>query len=121
MSRRLTRREFLLVVAGTAVASTAAWRQLAEDRATGVVAELFDDYAAARAVGREYLKQHPEEQGKERLLALLSLREEEQGPFVRRRMRAQVRRDYEESRVVLVGGWYLSRTEARLCALAASG
>jgi len=120
MSGRLTRRRFLLLTASTAGACAAAWRLLVDDRPTVVLAELFDDFPAARAVGREYLKSHPEEEGKERLLALLSLREDLPPAFLRERMRAAVRGDYAESRVVLVGGWYLSLSEARLCALTAS-
>jgi hypothetical protein len=121
----LTRRRFLLLIAASAGASAAAWRLLVDDRPTGVrptgvLAELFDDYAAARAVGREYLKSHAEEEGKQRLIVLLSLREDLPPAFLRERMRAAVRADYTESRVVLVGGWYLSFSEARLCALTAS-
>jgi hypothetical protein len=120
MSRSVTRRRFLVVAVATTAAGVSFWRLLDDDRPTGIAAELFDDFGAARAVGREYLDQRPEEAGKETLLELLSLREDLDPTIVRERMRAQVRRDYERARVVLVSGWYLSRTEARLCALAAS-
>jgi hypothetical protein len=120
MSRSLTRRRFLVIAVTTTAAGASLWRLLQDNRPTGIVAELFDDFGAARAVGREYLQQRPEEAGKETLLELLSLRDDLDPMVVRERMRAEVRRDYDHARVVLVSGWYLSRTEARLCALAAS-
>lgn len=120
MSRSITRRRFLVIAVSTTAAGAALWRLLDDERPTGIVAELFDDYGAARAIGREYLKERPEEKERETLLQLLSLRDDlDPGP-VRERLRTEVRRDYVEARVVLVNGWYLSRTEARLCALAAS-
>lgn len=72
--------------------------------------------AAARRVGRAYLRRHPAEADVALLRAALAadLGDPE-------RLRARVRGDFEREAVVRVQGWVLSRTEARLCALEALG
>ena len=81
---------------------------------------IFRHQESARAVGRAYLRLAPEEADPARLLALIhpgdaaALAEAE----LRRAVAARQREDFACRRTVLLDGWVLSRTEARLCALA---
>jgi hypothetical protein len=81
---------------------------------------VLGDRDAARTVGRRYLDGRPEERNERALVRLLSplgdpatLTQD----ALRNRVRRAVRSDFVEGRVVPVDGWYLSETEARLCAL----
>ena len=86
---------------------------------------LVPSPASAREIGRIYLAQHPEENSilaLTRLIRLsMSLEEEDVAVFGRQplsaRLTSRVRADFETGLTVEVGGWILSRTEARLCAL----
>jgi hypothetical protein len=131
---RLSRRTFLLVLAGAvpAAAAGALWsrRDADEPRAdtfAGRATSFVDDLDAARRLGRTYLDEHPDEAGEARLQRLLlqsspgwsRAQEAAVDPEVLRTLaRREARRDYAAGRVVSVSGWYLSRTEARLAALA---
>jgi hypothetical protein len=119
----VNRRAFLLLAAGAGVGAAAAWRLLdgGGGSANEVVAALFDDMDAASTIGEAYLESYPGEAGEEMLTSLLGLSESLPPTVQGERLRADVRRDYAESRLVLVEGWYLSRTEARLCALSTYG
>lgn len=75
----------------------------------------------ARAIGRAYLEGEPGERDPAQLAARLAESLGGGAPWSRDDVLARVRRDYDEERVVLVRGWLLSRTEARLCALASLG
>jgi hypothetical protein len=77
----------------------------------------------ARRIGRAWLRAHPEEADRialERLLAPLpealrrtgSLRDPKVLEWLRERQRA----DFAADRIVELDGWWLSQTEARLCA-----
>lgn len=66
----------------------------------------------AREVGAVYLRANPQDADPERLLA--SLAGESPATLLKRQ-----RDDFRFGRTVTVRGWVLSRTEARLCALAA--
>jgi hypothetical protein len=82
---------------------------------------------SAGVIGKAYLATAPDEADKAMLVALLcpgapscypellALDEPAFRSWIARRHRA----DFEEGRTVCVDGWILSRTEARLCALAA--
>ncbi len=82
---------------------------------------VFKDQEAARAVGEQYLKEHPEDRDTNRLAAELF------GPRPRRLSPQQVRRvlnrrrvdDFTNDRCALVSNWVLARSEARACALVA--
>jgi hypothetical protein len=121
VSSELSRRAFLVGVAGAAVgvAAAGAWRLL-DTSGPGVLGDFFGDDEAARSVGEAYLTTHPEEAGKETLLGLLDF-SPTTAAVSHQRLRAAVRADYERSNLVLVEGWYLSRTEARICALSTYG
>ncbi len=81
--------------------------------------------ASAREIGRIYLAQHPEENSIPALTRLIrlsmALEEEDGAGFGRQplsaKLTSRVRADFEMGFTVEVGGWILSRTEARLCAL----
>jgi hypothetical protein len=120
VSPRLSRRAFLIAVGGAGVGIAAVWRLL-EDEGDRVLAVVFDDVEAARAVGEAYLAGHPDEADEQLLLRLLGLERGDIRADDVRRLRAAVRGDYERSDLALVEGWYLSRTECRLCALSTYG
>ncbi|MEQ9640993.1 MAG: hypothetical protein RIM84_13305 [Alphaproteobacteria bacterium] len=77
--------------------------------------------AAARRVGRRYLAEHAQEADAARLAAHIeaALAARGDGVELRQALRNAVRADMRAGRSVLVDGWVLSLTEARLCALAA--
>jgi hypothetical protein len=83
--------------------------------------------AAAGEIGRAYLRAHPSEADPERLVAGITGGWEE-GPAeldqlgrdaLRLRLREQIRTDFAEGRTVLVDGWMLAASEARLFGLSA--
>ena len=88
-------------------------------------AALPGDWRRAAQVGRAYLRLVPEEGDLERLVTLIA----EQVPDfatrapdaaeLRRGVARSVQEDFANGRVTRVQGWVLSRTEARLAALAA--
>ncbi len=86
---------------------------------------LAPSLASAREIGRIYLAQHPEENSISALTRLIhlsmALEEEDVAVLDRKplsaRLTSRVRSDFETGFTVEVGGWILSRTEARLCAL----
>jgi hypothetical protein len=81
--------------------------------------------ASARQVGRMYLERHPEEDDNATLTRLIVSSMSEQPAHVAvleqhtlaAMVNSRVRADFEKGITVEVGGWILSRTEARLCAL----
>lgn len=85
---------------------------------------FFAEPERIRALGESYLKAHPEEADRERLISLLldeigevsDLDSDEQ---LRERVGAAVHDDFAAERTVRVEGWIVSRTEARLTALVA--
>ena len=75
-------------------------------------------------IGRAYLEGQPEEADRDTLTRLLAtslnlfpygMSDDE----LRQRSRAQIERDFADADTLTVQGWILSRTELRLCALAA--
>jgi hypothetical protein len=77
---------------------------------------LFDRPDSAAAVGREYLREHPDEVDVSTLLAAL----DSAGPrSLHEWLRWRQAHDFEHGQTVTVQGWVLARTEARLCVLAA--
>ncbi len=129
--RLLTRRRFLgaLTVAGTWLLA----RRLGPLRTLGQMAgqeglasrlvQLFRSPASAACIGQAYLQQAPHEGQERRLLARLCPAGRRwhmaDASQLHRMLREQQADDFAQGRVVLVHGWTLSVTEARLCALAA--
>jgi hypothetical protein len=77
-------------------------------------AGYFSDLTALRRLGAVYLIAHPEERSRGPLSHLLIAGDE--GTIPSRLLRA-IARDWSSHHVVVVDGWLLARTEARLCAL----
>jgi hypothetical protein len=85
------------------------------------LARLFRHPESARVVGAAYLRLVREEADVEQLAALLEAElGEAEGAALERRLAAQQRADFGAGRTVVVEGWILSRTEARVCALLAA-
>lgn len=99
----------------------------AEPDALQRLAGTFHHPDSAAAIGRTYLRQYPAEAEVrhlaseiERDLDCLGCRlPRADEASLRDAVRERVRRDFAEGVVVSVDGWVLSRTEARLCAIAA--
>jgi len=94
---------------------------------TAEVARLFDELEPARRIGQAYLDDHPDEADEPTLVRLLDAEPGWAGVWdgsperLADLARRTVRLDYENGRTVPVGGWILSRTELRLCALTTFG
>jgi len=86
---------------------------------------FFAHAESARAIGKHYLMLMPEESSLNHLTALICRTPENYVHFaetntdkLRMLLAAQQREDFTNGRVVMVHGWILSETEARLCAIA---
>jgi hypothetical protein len=75
---------------------------------------FFRDLPALRRLGARYLVAHPAERSRVRLSRLLIPADE--GAIPAQLLRG-IARDWAANHVVVVDGWLLARTEARLCAL----
>ena len=129
--KRINRRGFLILCGvSVAAASGGAVRLLRDDEEkaasteplTPRVAEALQDRGSAEAVGRAYLEANPREDGERRLIQLLRASNRDWPLLsdpneIRKFARVQARRDYAAGRTAEVEGWYISLTEARLCAL----
>ena len=90
------------------------------DACRRLVESLFLDPDAAARLGRRYLVLHPHERDVASMLdGLLEPGERPSRAGLRRRLRARQRHDFAGGVTVIVDGWILSRTEARLCAAVA--
>ena len=124
------RRKFLATVAviggGGALGAVALERASTWIKRSSIVqlAELLGDSVSVKELGTEYLTRYPDEAHEGALLALLSAELGAFWPFadsqrLAQRFHEQRRSDFEQGRIVRFGGWMLSRTELRLCALTA--
>ncbi|MCB1890553.1 MAG: hypothetical protein KDH20_23315 [Rhodocyclaceae bacterium] len=112
---------------GLALAALAGVPARADVGATAQAAGLLDaiDAEAAARFGFRYLAQHTGEARLPELVAYLAaaIREERatgtKGISRLTALRERIRHDYRDADCVDLDGWLLSRTEARLCALAA--
>ncbi|MDA1094013.1 MAG: hypothetical protein O3A25_12205 [Acidobacteria bacterium] len=122
----IARRGFILSAATLGVAGLAGlrWSATTQRRVAldQVVAQLRD-VAGIIDLGTEYLTRVPDEGDDATLGQLLSsgagggLRGPDAGELVRT-LDTQINADFGSGRVLLFGGWMLSQTELRLCALA---
>ena len=125
----MNRREFLVSLASGAAGLTLVISKTGCWNGEPIHLELADyltDAKSARLIGRAYLQLEPEEASEERLVELVfpELRSAQEPPArdeILARFLASVRSDFQEFRVARVGGWLLSRTESRLCALVSLG
>jgi hypothetical protein len=127
MNRRIGRRRAMaslgagslaLAVAGPGDIASLSSRTAAAPVATWL-RSMIADLESARRVGQLYLQTAPEDADRDRLLADLFPRLEPQAGDRRDSFAACCRQDFADGATVRVDGWVLSRTEARLCALAA--
>ena len=136
MSVHLGRRDFLCYLSGffaTFLPGALSGCSLSSEprdrkKAGQILSSFFSDGDKAAQVGRTYALASKEfdkeiiveslcETVPEGCAGLVKAAPEEQ----RRIITQRIARDYEEGNIVEVGGWLLSRTEARLCALAVTG
>lgn len=132
MIHPMSRRDFMVFAAAlfaNAVGSPGyAARISTPNDAGNRLSQIFaQDMQAARAIGHAYLREVPGESNAG-ILAEMIVRS---GPVRLRRLdslskkdlmdtlRALIRQDFVSENTVMLDGWVLSRTEARLCALCA--
>jgi hypothetical protein len=119
--KEITRRGFFVLLTGGATALVAKCGRRASTIAVELRGVLGHD-AHTEMIGRHYLRKVPEEANSD-LLGELILSDLSWNPSfgtdIRTPVRERVRRDFAEDRVVRLGQWMLSQTEARLCALTA--
>ncbi len=130
----MRRRRFiqLAIGAGSAalMARLAPWRALVEVVESPLAVRLpglLEHRSSATAVGREYLRAVPAERGTGSLVTAIVSRlgEQRTGAQVASRAELQamvadgVRNDFDAGLTLRLQGWIVSRTEARICALAA--
>ena len=115
-----------LALGGGAFALAIGFRQYtrAQNRAVLRLAGWLADSEDVRILGRTYLAAQPHEAEAIVLVELLGtdLGLTRYGPSeaeLHELFRCRTRRDFEDGNTVTVQGWILSRTELRLCALAA--
>jgi hypothetical protein len=110
-------------LAGPAPAGVAgfAGRSPVEPRAAAAdaLADTFMNRTSAAAVGRSDLRLRPAEADLEALIRLIGIDAGKDRPDLKSAVRARVREDFDQGRVVALDGAILSETELRLCALAA--
>jgi stage V sporulation protein SpoVS len=107
----LSKRGLLRALAGLAAVS-AAGGAYAAVRTPGIAAV---DAVGAGEIGRAWLAAHPSDMAALRRAVFPNGQDAETGPRLAERVRADFRRDA----VFVHRGWFLSETEARLCALIA--
>lgn len=91
-----------------------------QDETLVVIRNIFRDLTAAQALGRLYLRGHPEESRLSDLLPLAlgpAFAEVARGPDLRRHIARRRARDFIAGDIALLDGWVFSRSEARIVAL----
>lgn len=123
---RMKRRSLLAAAAALIpVASLGPWWLHRLRRPETLAAALFTDAATARRIGERYLAANAEERDPEALAARLPAgcaapaRTRRDMAAVRAALGEQRARDFATGDTVIVDGWILARSEARLCAFAA--
>jgi hypothetical protein len=113
-----SRRHFLgLLLCGLFGSRLGALRAPAATAHARAVARLFPDPRSARRIGAEYVRAHPDADAASlvRSLEAAGLPVEH---WTAEAVATRARRDFDEGRIVPVGGFLLSRAEAELCAFA---
>lgn len=83
-----------------------------------LLTQMFGDVASAQAVGRAYLRSHPHDGNPRLLIAdLLGPGVPPNAASLARLLAARRSREFRDGETVVVNGWVLARSEARLCAL----
>lgn len=76
------------------------------------------DRGALSSIGARYIACHPKEADLQRLCRVLVGDLRPSDPELRRSVTSRIRADFASKDVAQVDGWILSKTEARICALA---
>lgn len=127
----MTRRAFLLLASSFGLVSwnaelVSALLPPATRASTGglstLIAQVLRDFDAAKSLGWRYLETYPNEGDRAQLMRSLfppDLQDRTMTTICQLRQYLAMRRknDFEEGRTVLVDGWILAQTEARICAL----
>jgi hypothetical protein len=128
---KMSRRTFLIAAAGFGV--SLAWRSVGSwpffpvsSSPSERLAGLLTHAESARVVGREYLRGVPAEGSSAVLTARIAARlpggletvDSASDRRLRELLLGATLTDFEHERTVVLDGWVLSQTEARLCALA---
>lgn len=122
---RPDRRALIAGVAFALAGSLPIVRALARDGATEAIRSLLPDLAIARELGERYLANEPAERAAGELLRSVfgELRPAVMDSRALERLKGRIRvrraRDFARGDLVLLDGWFLARTEARLLALVA--
>jgi hypothetical protein len=121
-----SRRTFLaqaLILGGAGCAAVLLGRcgGRAGSMSAGELAALLAGNEAIKGLGRAYMGSHPAEVTVTALTEALVASAGSAGLDDPERVAALIREDYAERRTAIVGGWVLSVTEGRLCALTALG
>jgi hypothetical protein len=133
MNLRISRRQLLRMLAGYVSTVGLTSRCDAADQHWSLAAmpdahrslEIFPSRESAVLIGREYLRLFPQEAHAERLLDLIVSPAARWAipssgriqPAMAQWLYEKQRGDFVQGQTVLIQGWMLSRTEARLCAL----
>jgi hypothetical protein len=128
MSLRLTRRTVLAglaaVIVGAAIGVRLYWSRDSATREAVRLAGVLKHPDSAARLGRLYLDDAPLEADAKRLVTRLGVSGPTMPPIsaateeaLRASLDARIRNDFINGDTVSVGGWLLSITEARLCAL----
>lgn len=120
------RRRLLFAAVGLAASASLGLRmvdgavqRLISTDETRVLRSLIAHPESAAQLGRAYLAARPDEASASRLTSLILDERATVTGDEPARVTAHVGEDFEAGRVVVVNGWILSLTEARLCALCA--
>jgi hypothetical protein len=125
----LTRRRLLIAAAGVAAAVAVGpsslltlIERLSGADAASLLRGLITDRDGAARLGRSYVAAHPSEARSGVLVrGLVGATAPTSVSGASRKVAARIRGDYAAGSTVVVDGWVLSRTEARLYALVALG
>ena len=118
----LDRRRFLQVTAAGVVASLTdtGCRETSENAGALAQPTLIEMLGPARVreIGTQYRAAFPKENTAEALRDAITRSQHPHFPLIwHRSVEDQIHDDFADGRTVLVGGWVLSETEARQCAL----
>lgn len=120
--RRILRGATFAFIGGCSGSASLIGRGFARTRddAHGVeqaMSDLLQDQEAARAIGVRYREGFPEARDRIALIADIEA-SLGRGPVNSRKLEQRIRQDFADENTIILDGWVLSRTEARLCALA---
>lgn len=120
----MERRQFsLILLVGCSLLGLTrfAWSSNPTTRSISIVANLFTHHDSAIHLGQHYLTLFPQEANYDWLVNQTLPHEYAhiQSQSLKQTLRMQRGKDFYEGNTVIIDGWVLSRTEARLCALLA--